>query len=89
MIHQRLRSGLKMNAKINETQDLRSPTGYVKFLFLWQYAYRVSDVGLSLLLAFVAKFLVVVSFVLGLKPLQDFARQLPTTAAGARALLGK
>lgn len=77
---------------VEETQDLLSPTineGYVKFLFFWQYAYRVSDVGLSLLLTLVAKFLVVIWFVLSLKPLEDFARQLPTTAAGARALLGK
>ncbi len=62
---------------------------FLKFLFLWQYAFRVSDVGLSLLLSFISKFLVVVAHVLSLKHLGDFATKLPKTVAGARAVLGK
>lgn len=49
----------------------------------------MSDVGLSLLLSFLSKFLVVVAHVLFLASLKDFAKKLPKNVAGARTLLGK
>ena len=63
--------------------------GFVKFIFFWQYAFRVSDVGITGLFAFIAGFILMLSHFMSIKPLEDFAAQLPKSVYAARKLLGK
>ena len=62
-------------------------TAYLKFLFLWQMIFHLSDVGLGI--AFIAIFLGILGRILGFSPLSDLANSLPTTVRAARRMLGK
>ena len=58
------------------------------FLFTWQTLFRVSDVGINVLLSFIATFLTLLVSVFGLRPLQEFVQHLPRTVRIARRYLG-
>lgn len=59
------------------------------FLFTWQALFRVSDVGMNVILAFIATFLAFLSRSLGFPPpVQEFVHQLPKTVYLARKYIG-
>ena len=49
----------------------------------------MSDVGITGLFAFIASFILMLSHFMSVKPLEDFAAQLPKFVYAARNLLGK
>lgn len=61
---------------------------YLRFLFLWQTIFRLSDVGLGVLLSFIAMWLHILARTLGLNRLKEFANCLPKTIRAARKVLG-
>ena len=64
------------------------PKLYLMFLFLWQTTFKVSDVGLSVLLKFLSMFLSLIATVLRLESLKAFATSLPTSVAGGKKVIG-
>ena len=58
------------------------------FLLTWQGFFRVSDVGMNVMLGFVATFLMLLLRAFGLQPLKEFVSQLPRTVRSARGYLG-
>ena len=81
--------GMDIQEKQETTPLPALVTSYLKFLFLWQTLFHLSDVGLGCLLAFIATFLGIVGRVLSFSPLIDLANSLPTTVRAARKMLGK
>ena len=61
---------------------------YLMSLFLWQSTFRLSDVGMSILLRFVSLFLGHLATALGIPSLKAFADSLPTSVANGRKALG-
>ena len=62
----------------NETpahQYMPLVVGYIQFIFFWQFAFRVSDVGITGFLAFFAGFLLVLACLMKIQPLQEIAEQ--------------
>ena len=57
---------------------------YLMFLFLWQASFKVSDVGMSILLKFLRMFLSLLGKVLCLDSLKAFAESLPLSVASGR-----
>lgn len=58
------------------------------FLFTWQGYFQVSDVGINVVLAFLANFILLLVTVFGAQQLQEFVSQLPRCVVSARAYLG-
>ena len=52
---------------------------YLMFLFTWQSFFRVSDVGMNVLLRFFATFLTLLVTVFGLHQLMEVVSQFPKT----------
>lgn len=61
---------------------------YLMFLFTWQALFRVSDVGMNVLLAFIATFLMFLVRIFGVPSLRDVVLQLPKTVYLARKYIG-
>ena len=62
---------------------------YLRFLFLWQTLFHLSDVGLSVLLSFFATLLLIIARVFGIDLSKTFAGHLPVTVHAARIFLGR
>ena len=62
---------------------------YLKFLFLWQAMFRLSDAGLGIFLSFFATLLGILSRVLSVTSLLDIANSLPASVRAARKMIGK
>ncbi len=73
----------------NSSPHMKLIKAYLMFLFLWQTTFRLSDVGVTVLLAFLSTFVLLLARTFGLQALKDFASQLPTAVYAARKLLGR
>ena len=62
---------------------------YLMFLLSWQTTFRMSDVGMNILLRFFAMFLSTLARLLSLQPLVEFVSLLPKNVISARNLLGR
>lgn len=62
---------------------------YLRFLFLWQSIFRLSDVGLGILLTFFAVMVHIFGNTFHINALKDFSKQLPRTVQAARNILGQ
>ena len=58
------------------------------FLFLWQSVFKLSDVGVTVLLKFLSLFFHTLSKVFNLPILRDFAAKLPTSVVAGKKILG-
>lgn len=58
------------------------------FIFFWQGTFRVSDVGIDILLGFLPIFMLTLSTILGIHTLREFALQLPKSTIAGRRVLG-
>lgn len=71
-----------------DSRTLRITQLYLMFLFTWQAFFKVSDVGMNVLLAFIATFLAFLLRMFGASMLQGIVQQLPKTVYLARKYLG-
>ena len=62
---------------------------YLVFIFMWQNIFRVSDVGIGVLLSFVAVLVLLLGKAFGLESLKELALSLPKSVYSARKLLGR
>ena len=62
---------------------------YLRFLLLWQAMFRISDVGLGVLLSFFAALMLIMARVLAIESLKTFSKYLPVTVRAARKFLGR
>ena len=62
---------------------------YLRFILLWQTMFRLSDVGLGVLLAFLATLMRILASTFHISPLKDFASHMPKTVRAARTFLGR
>lgn len=62
---------------------------YLTFLFMWQNIFRVSDVGMGVLLSFIALFVLLLGKSFGLESLKSLGSVLPKSVYSARKLLGR
>ena len=62
---------------------------YLTFLFMWQNLFRVSDVGMGVLLSFIALFVLLLGKSFGLESLKSLGSILPKSVYSARKLLGR
>ena len=62
---------------------------YIKFVFVWQYVFHVSDIGITALFTLIAWFVMMLCHTVKLKALEEFASQLPKTVYVAQKILGK
>ena len=58
-------------------------------MFLWQCVFRVSDVGITVLLSFIGIFVLLAAKTLGVESLKIFGDLLPKSVYSARRLLGR
>lgn len=79
---------LEVDQPTSDQGVMRITQLYLMFLFTWQSLFKVSDVGMNVLLSFIAVFLLLLVTTFRLQPLQDFVRQLPRTVRKARTFLG-
>lgn len=61
---------------------------YVKFLLLWQAVFRVSDVGIGVLLSFFATFVSLVGRLFSIESLAKLGTNLPKSLYSAQKVLG-
>lgn len=61
---------------------------YLMFLFLWQSTFKLSDVGMNILLKFLHQFLGLLAQLPGLVTLKKIISTLPTSVAAGKKLLG-
>ena len=61
---------------------------YLVFIFMWQNIFRVSDVGIGVLLSFIAVLVLLLGKAFGLESLKKLALSLPKSVYSARKLLG-
>ena len=59
------------------------------FIFLWQSVFRVSDIGIGVILSFLAMLVFLLGKTLGAESLKAFASLLPKSVHAGRKLLGK
>ena len=72
-----------------QTSHHKLVEAYLVFLFMWQTVFRVSDVGIGVLLAFVALFVVLLGKTFGLESLKSLGSSLPKSVYSARKLLSR
>ena len=72
-----------------QTKAFRITQLYLMFLFTWQGYFRVSDVGMGVILRFISMFLMLLVTAFGLHPLKEFVHQLPKSIVSARGYLGR
>ena len=65
-----------------QTKAFRITQLYLMFLFTWQGYFRVSDVGMGVILRFISMFLMLLVTAFGLHPLKEFVHQLPNPLVG-------
>ena len=80
---------INSNGVQNHSPQVKLIEAYLMFLFLWQTTFRLSDVGITVLLGFVATFVLLLARTFGLQALKEFASHLPRTVHAARKLLGR
>lgn len=78
---------------ITEQQKITSPQeklviAYVKFLFLWQIMFHLSDVGLGILLSFFATLVAIMGRIFNLETVKEFSDIMPRAVRTARRLVG-
>ena len=61
----------------SQTSHHKLVEAYLIFLFMWQTVFRVSDVGIGVLLAFVALFVLLLGKTFGLESLKSLGSSLP------------
>lgn len=79
---------LEIVVPATDSKAARITQVYLKFLFTWQALFRVSDVGMNVILAFIATLVTLLLIAFGLRSLQEFTEQLPRTVTTARRYLG-
>ena len=62
---------------------------YLVFIFMWQNIFRVLDVGIGVLLSFIAVLVLLLGKAFGLESLKELALSLPKSVYSARKLLGR
>ena len=71
-----------------QSHSIRIINMLLMFIFLWQSTFRVSDVGIDILLGFLSAFMIVLAKVLHLEILKEFALEMPKSAIAGRRVLG-
>ena len=61
---------------------------FLNFIFLWQSSFRVSDVGIDLLLKFLSLFMVTLAIICPINSLRELASQLPKSVSAGRKIIG-
>ena len=54
------------------TNEFMLMIGYIKFAFVWQYVFHVSDIGIAVFFTFVSGFVMMLCHIMKLNALEEF-----------------